>query len=258
MEPNETIAHAVELNGLTVSFPAPEGGAKVVVDGLDLTIPRGQFVSLVGRSGCGKTTLLNVVAGLVDSSGGAALVLGGSPRQARDRMGFMMARDALFPWRSAQRNVEYGLELRGVRKAERRAASARWLAAVQMSDAAHLWTWQLSQGMRQRVALARTWTLNPDILLMDEPFAALDAQTRVEVQREFLDLWHSEPGRTVIFVTHDLGEAICLADRVLLLGNGRVIDDVIIDIDRPRNLETLTADPRYLDTFNRLRRQLDH
>jgi NitT/TauT family transport system ATP-binding protein len=173
-------------------------------------------------------------------------------------MGFMMARDALFPWRTAQKNVEYGLELRGVPKAERRTQSARWLAAVQMSEASRLWTWQLSQGMRQRVALARTWALDPDILLMDEPFAALDAQTRVEVQREFLELWQSQVGRTVIFVTHDLGEAICLSDRVLLLGAGRVIDDVSIDIERPRELETLTAEPRYIEIFNRLRGQLDH
>ena len=252
------ITPAVQLDGLTISFPSPEGSTKTVVDNLDLTIPRGQFVSLVGRSGCGKTTLLNALAGLVDATEGKTEVLGTTPFDARSRMGFMMARDALFPWRTAQKNVEYGLELRGVPKAERRTQSARWLAAVQMSEASRLWTWQLSQGMRQRVALARTWALDPDILLMDEPFAALDAQTRVEVQREFLELGQSQVGRTVIFVTHDLGEAICLSDRVLLLGAGRVIDDVSIDIERPRELETLTAEPRYIEIFNRLRGQLDH
>ncbi|MDI9941985.1 ATP-binding cassette domain-containing protein [Rhodococcus sp. IEGM 1302] len=252
------ITPAVQLDGLTISFPSPDGSTKTVVDNLDLTIPRGQFVSLVGRSGCGKTTLLNALAGLVDATEGKTEVLGTTPFDARSRMGFMMARDALFPWRTAQKNVEYGLELRGVPKAERRTQSERWLAAVQMSEASRLWTWQLSQGMRQRVALARTWALDPDILLMDEPFAALDAQTRVEVQREFLELWQSQVGRTVIFVTHDLGEAICLSDRVLLLGAGRVIDDVSIDIERPRELETLTAEPRYIEIFNRLRGQLDH
>ena len=171
------ITPAVQLDGLTISFPSPDGSAKTVVDNLDLTIPRGQFVSLVGRSGCGKTTLLNALAGLVDATEGKTEVLGTTPFDARSRMGFMMARDALFPWRTARKNVEYGLELRGVPKAERRTQSARWLAAVQMSEASRLWTWQLSQGMRQRVALARTWALDPDILLMDEPFAALDAQT---------------------------------------------------------------------------------
>jgi NitT/TauT family transport system ATP-binding protein len=168
----------------------------------------------------------------------------------------MLARDALLPWRNARRNVEYGLELRGVARARRREITAHWLEAVQLQHAQHQWPWQLSQGMRQRVALARTWALDPSVLLMDEPFAALDVNTRVAVQQKFLELWQAEEHRTVLFVTHDLGEAIALADRVVLLGRGQVLDDVAIDIDRPRDLSAIESDPRYRELHERLRVQL--
>jgi len=167
-----------------------------------------------------------------------------------------LARDALLPWRNARRNVEYGLELRRVAKAERHRIAQHWLGAVQLAHAQHLWPWQLSQGMRQRVALARTWALNPDVLLMDEPFAALDINTRRSVQEKFLELWQSEVHRTVLFVTHDLGEAIALADRVVLIGDGQVMDDVAVDIGRPRDLDTVTSDPRYQQLYERLRELL--
>jgi NitT/TauT family transport system ATP-binding protein len=223
---------------------------------VDLTVSRGEFTALVGRSGCGKTTLLNMVAGLVDPTAGELSVLGKSPRAARDHLGFMLARDALLPWRSAVRNVEYGLELRGVPRAERRATALRWLEAVHLGASADLWPWQLSQGMRQRVALARTWALAPDVLLMDEPFAALDANTRRSIQTEFLQLWQNDEHRTVLFVTHDLGEAIALADRVVLLGDGRVLDDIRVGIDRPRDLTRIAAEPRYQELYGRLTARL--
>lgn len=252
-----TGGYAVRMRDIGVTFVAPDGAENTVLSGVDLSLKKGEFVALVGKSGCGKTTLLNMVAGLVDPSAGSIDVLGSAPREARTRLGFMPARDALLPWRSAQRNVEYGLELRGVPKAARREASERWLDAVHLADSKNLWPWQLSQGMRQRVALARTWCLDPDLLLMDEPFAALDANTRVSVQHEFLRLWQSDEHRAVIFVTHDLGEAIALADRVVLLGEGRILDDVVIDLERPRDLAEVTADPRYQEVFLRLRSQLD-
>lgn len=249
---------AIDISQLRVDFPTPEGGTKTVVSGVDLQIPAGQFVALIGRSGCGKTTLLNVVAGLVEPADGTALVLGKTPRKARKQLGFMMARDALFPWRSARRNVEYGLQLRGMPRQERKQTAERWLEAVGMGTSGSLWPWQLSQGMRQRVALARTWALNPDVLLMDEPFAALDAHTRVSVQNVFLELWQQQPGRSVIFVTHDLSEAISLADRVVLLGEGRILDDVLVDIERPRDLESVRTSPRFTELYDRLLRRLDH
>ena len=247
---------AIALTDVTMAYPVPGQEPRIVLSGLDLTIPAGQFTALVGRSGCGKTTLLNMVAGLTDPVSGSVTVLGAQPRSAREHVGFMLARDALLPWRNARRNVEYGLELRGVARARRREISAHWIEAVQLQHAQHQWPWQLSQGMRQRVALARTWALNPSVLLMDEPFAALDVNTRRVVQGKFLDLWQSEEHRTVLLVTHDLGEAIALADRVVLLGGGRVLDDVAVGIDRPRDLSVIEDDPRYREIHERLRAQL--
>ena len=247
---------AIALSGVTVAYPTQGHDARTVLSGIDLTIPRGEFTALVGRSGCGKTTLLNLIAGLTEPSAGSVTVLGTEPRAARKQLGFMLARDALLPWRTARRNVEYGLELRGVARAKRREIALHWLEAVQLLHAQHQWPWQLSQGMRQRVALARTWALDPAVLLMDEPFAALDVNTRMSAQKKFLELWQAEEHRTVVFVTHDLGEAIALADRVVLLGGGRVLDDVPVEIDRPRDLPMITSDPRYLRLYERLRGQL--
>jgi NitT/TauT family transport system ATP-binding protein len=254
--PAPRAANAIAINGVTVTYSTPGHDARTVLSGIDLTIRAGEFTALVGRSGCGKTTLLNMVAGLIDPSAGSVTVLGTEPRKAREHVGFMLARDALLPWRNARRNVEYGLELRGVARARRHEIATHWLEAVQLQHAERQWPWQLSQGMRQRVALARTWALDPWLLLMDEPFAALDVNTRMAVQEKFLELWQSEEHRTVLFVTHDLGEAIALADRVVLLGNGRVLDDVAIDIDRPRNLSEIEGDPRYRELHERLRGQL--
>jgi NitT/TauT family transport system ATP-binding protein len=247
---------AIAFQNVGVTYSTPGHGARTVLSGIDLTIPRGQFIALVGRSGCGKTTLLNLVAGLVEPSAGSVTVLDQEPRAARGHLGFMLARDALLPWRNARRNVEYGLELRGMPKSQRRTTTQHWLDAVQLTHAQHLWPWQLSQGMRQRVALARTWALDPDVLLMDEPFASVDVNTRLALQTKFLDLWQSEEHRTVMFVTHDLSEAISLADRVVLLGGGQILDDVTVEIERPRDLETITGDSHYQQIYERLRQQL--
>lgn len=248
-----TTRAGIELSGVTMDFDNPAGGTKRVLHGIDLTVPSGEFIALVGKSGCGKTTLLNMMAALLQPTAGTVTVAGLPPRAAREHLGFMLARDALLPWRSAVRNVEYGLELRGIGRAERRKRARRWLEAVHLGDAERLWTWQLSQGMRQRVALARTWALDPEVLLMDEPFAALDVNTRLAVQHEFLELWQSERRKTVVFVTHDLGEAIALADRIVLLGEGRILDDVEVGIDRPRDLTEIGSHPRYQELHQRLR-----
>ncbi len=247
---------AIQLCSVGVDFPTPDGGTRTVLSDIDLDIPAGQFTALVGRSGCGKTTLLNMVSGLVEPTSGTVEVVGRPPRQARSELGFMLARDALLPWRSARRNVEYGLELRGVSRSVRRERARAWLDAVHLADAENLWPWQLSQGMRQRVALARTWALDPAVLLMDEPFAALDAQTRLSIQNEFLRLWHTDHDRTVLFVTHDLGEAIALADRIVLMGNGRILEDITVGIDRPRDLELVAGHPRYIELVELLRDRL--
>ncbi|MDF3319985.1 ABC transporter ATP-binding protein [Rhodococcus sp. C3V] len=249
----QTVDARINFENVGVDFPDPAGGTKRVLDNINLEIPHGQFIALVGKSGCGKTTLLNMAAALVSPTQGEITVAGTSPRDARSQLGFMLARDALLPWRSAVRNVEYGLELRGVGKAERRERARKWLGLVGLSNAESLWPWQLSQGMRQRVALARTWALNPNVLLMDEPFAALDVFTRVSVQNAFLDLWQSDQRKTVIFVTHDLGEAIALADRIVVLGEGRILDDVEVGLERPRDLESINEHPGFRELHERLR-----
>jgi NitT/TauT family transport system ATP-binding protein len=167
----------------------------------------------------------------------------------------MLARDALIPWRTALRNVEYGLEIRGVAKADRRETARRYLNLVQLEKAHGRFPAQLSQGMRQRVALARTWALSPRVLLMDEPFAALDAQTRAEVQSQFLELWTTDP-HTVLFVTHDLQEAITLADRVVVVAQGCVVGNVEMPFERPRDPILLADDPRFRSIYMHLRQLL--
>jgi len=212
----------------------------VALEGVDLDIPAGQFVALVGASGCGKTTLLNMMAGLIEPSGGTITVDGSRPSLPNPDIGYMFARDALLPWRTAQRNVELPLETRRVGRRERTARAKEMLDMVGLKGRERQFRLQLSQGMRQRVALARTLASDPSLLLMDEPFAALDARTKLAMQMEFLGIWERHQGsdkrKTVVFVTHDLQEAVLLADRVIVMlpNPGRIAQDRIIDLPRPR------------------------
>ena len=244
---------AVSLRHVTVSFDDPATGApNRVLDDLTLSSPPGEFLVLVGRSGCGKTTVLNVLSGLIDDVDGEVTVNGRTAREARSSLGYMFARDALIPSRTALGNVEVGLEIRGVARAERREVARRLLDTLGLGDAHRRYPWQLSQGMRQRVALARTWALNPELVLMDEPFAALDAQTRESVRAQFVELWEHRRSN-VVFVTHDLSEALLLGDRVVLLGQrGAIIEDLRLDFPRPRDPATLP----YTDEFVELERRL--
>ena len=244
---------AIMVEGVNVRFRDRDGKAVRVLRDLDLEIPMGQFTAIVGRSGCGKTTLLNVLAGLIEPDSGSAKVLGRAPIAARSHMGFMPARDALMPWRSALRNVEYGLELRRIPRAVRRERARQYLELVGLAHAAQRWPWQLSQGMRQRVALARAWVLEPDVLLMDEPFAALDAQTRESVRDHFVSLLDSGKRCTVVLVTHDLEEAVILADRIVVLGEGRVIADMAMSTHRTRNPDELFENAEKLAILRQLR-----
>jgi NitT/TauT family transport system ATP-binding protein len=239
VRPAEAVEAAVRIEGLSVTFDQPDGTSHEVLREVDLEVPRGQFIALVGRSGGGKTTILNVLTGLISPSSGTASVLGRAPRQARSGVGFVPARDALLPWRTALRNVEYGMELRGVDRQERRERARHYLRLVGLEDAAHRWPWQLSQGMRQRVALVRAWAVEPELLLMDEPFAALDADTRQSVRAKFRDLLDDGAHRSVIFVTHDLDEAVLLADRVIVLSGGRFTADRLVP---PRTGNNVTSD----------------
>ncbi|MDF1706157.1 MAG: ABC transporter ATP-binding protein [Aeromicrobium sp.] len=217
-----------------------DGNAVTALWDFTLDIPSGQFVSIVGPSGCGKTTFLQIVGGLVEPGAGELTIDGESVDGPGDSVGYMLARDALLPWRSAQRNVEFSLEARKVGKAERAAAARAWLEKVHLGGFEDARVTELSQGMRQRVAIARTLAAEPRCLLMDEPFAALDAQTRALVQYEFVRIWENlRP--TVVLITHDLSEAIALSDRVVLMSHrpGRIVADMEIDLPRPRDEEVL-------------------
>ncbi|HLU98565.1 MAG TPA: ABC transporter ATP-binding protein [Thermobifida alba] len=212
----------------------------VALQDVNVDIQAGQFVALVGASGCGKTTMLNMLAGLVEPTHGEVRLDGRPPQLPNMDIGYMFARDALLPWRTARKNVELPLETRGWGRRERRERAEEMLELVGLKGRESQYRLQLSQGMRQRVALARTLAPDPSLLLMDEPFAALDARTKLTLQAEFLRIWeHNQTGdrrKTVIFVTHDLQEAVLLADRVIVMlpHPGRVAEDRVIDLPRPR------------------------
>lgn len=223
-------------------------------DDVDLDIKQGEFVALIGPSGCGKTTLLNMVAGLVCPSDGQVLLDGRSiGTSVPDGLGYMMARDALMPWRTAQKNVEFSLEPLGLSRSERADRAAAALEQVRLAGFEHHYPSQLSQGMKQRVAIARTLVAEPKIVLMDEPFAALDAQTRVLLHEQFLELWEATRS-TVILVTHDLNEAILLADRVVIMSArpGRIKRDIHVDLPRPRDIERLQVSTEYQAIYGQL------
>jgi NitT/TauT family transport system ATP-binding protein len=232
----------------------------VALEGVDIEIPRGQFVALVGASGCGKTTLLNMVAGLIHPTHGTVTVGGSAPTVPNLDVGYMFARDALLPWRTAQRNVELPLETRGQGRKERAERARLMLDMVGLQGRERQFRLQLSQGMRQRVALARTLAADPSLLLMDEPFAALDARTKLTMQMEFLRIWEGHQGsdtrKTVLFVTHDLQEAVLLADRVIVMlpHPGRIAQDRVIDLPRPR-AEDL-GEILYTDQFKQIAHEL--
>lgn len=234
-----------------------EENTLLVIDGVSFEVPRGQFLAIVGPSGCGKTTILNMIAGLVRPTSGTVW-RDGEPTLRPDRhVGYMFARAALMPWRTARKNIEIGLEFRGVPPREAGDVADRLLELVGLNNFANSYPGQLSQGMRQRVALARTLAIDPQFLLMDEPFAALDAQTKLVLQEEFVRIWEGT-GKTVVFVTHDLAEAVALADRVLVFTArpGRVKSDFSIDIPRPRSIEEVRLGETFRELYERIWRDL--
>ena len=234
-----------------------ESHANRVLLDVNLTVRRGEFVALVGPSGCGKTTILNMVAGLVRPQAGAVLRDGLPVNGPASNMGYMFARPALLPWRRVLSNVELGLEVRHVPRSTRAAIAKQYLDLVGLGQKARSYPGQLSQGMRQRVNLARTLATDPELLLMDEPFAALDAQTKLVLQEEFLRIWE-QTKKSVLWVTHDLSEAVALADRVVLLtaAPGRIKSDTAIELGRPRSPDRLRFDDTFQHILESLWRQL--
>lgn len=238
----------ISVQGLSVSF----GQRRNALSGVDLGVREGEFVALIGASGCGKTTLLNVIAGLVPAAGGTVTVRNAPPTAGRGDICYILARDALLPWRTVLGNVEYGLELSGVGRDERERRALAYIEKVGLQSYRDFYPSKLSQGMRQRVSLARAFAVGRKVYLMDEPFSALDSQTKLLLHDQLLGLWDSS-GATVVFVTHDIGEAITLADRVVVMskkGTG-VADEIAVDLARPRSADALQADARYHDIYRR-------
>ena len=234
------------------------GGSESRVHALDdisFAVERGEFVSLVGPSGCGKTTLLNAIAGLHSPSAGMITLAGAAPKAGRADVAYMFATDCLLPWRRTIDNVAFAMEVRGIPESERRERAHQLLGRVGLAGFEMAYPSQLSRGMRQRAALARTFALNSPILLMDEPFGALDAQTKLILERLLLSLWEEgEQRTTVLFVTHDLHEAIILSDRVLVFSRspGRLKADTRIPFRRPRDPLRMQGMSDYHDVFSKL------
>jgi NitT/TauT family transport system ATP-binding protein len=242
-------AAAIALEGITCTFAARGGaGRYTAVADTTLRIAPGEFVSVVGPTGCGKSTLLNVAAGLLAPSAGRVLVHGAPLAGINARAGYMFQTDALMPWRNTIDNVTAGLEFRGQSKAEAGTAAREWLRRVGLAGFEDRYPHQLSGGMRKRVALAQMLILDPELLLMDEPFSALDVQTRQLMENELLELW-SANRKSVLFITHDLEEAISLSDRVVVLAAGpatRPIGEFAIDLPRPRDVAEIRLTPRFV------------
>jgi NitT/TauT family transport system ATP-binding protein len=243
-------AAALALERITCTFAARGGAATrfTALRDTTLVVAPGEFVSVVGPTGCGKSTLLNVAAGLLAPSAGDVRVFGEPLAGINRHAGYLFQTEALMPWRNALDNVTTGLEFRGVPRDEALARAREWLRRVGLGGFGDRYPHHLSGGMRKRVSLAQTLILDPQILLMDEPFSALDVQTRQLMENELLELW-SQDRKSVVFITHDLEEAIALADRVVVLSAGpeaHPIGEYVIDLPRPRDVSEIRLTPRFL------------
>jgi NitT/TauT family transport system ATP-binding protein len=243
----------IRLENVEHYYEPQQGRAVQALMKTSLVVEPGEFVAIVGPSGCGKTTLLNLVGGLLEPSEGEILIDSRPPKAGAPDLGYLFARDCLLGWRTAARNVALPLEIRGIGRVERDSRVAAMLTLVGLNDFGHAHPAELSQGMRQRVALARMLVTEPTTLLMDEPFSALDAQTRLLMHLHFLSIWERFKS-TVLLITHDLGEAITLADRVIVFSRspGRIKGEYRIDIPRPRRVADLQANAHYHDLFRQI------
>ncbi len=242
---------ALALENISCTFISRDDRSQryTAVTDTTLVAEEGEFVCVVGPTGCGKSTLLNVAAGLLLPSRGSVKVFGEALLGINNRAGYLFQAEALMPWRSALDNVVVGLEFRGMERAQAVARGNDWLKRVGLTGFGGRYPHQLSGGMRKRVSLAQTFILNPQILLMDEPFSALDVQTRQLMENELLDLWSAER-KSVVFITHDLEEAIALSDRVVVLSAGpesHPIGEYRIDLERPRDVSEIRLTPRFIE-----------
>lgn len=239
----------VSIDSVTMSF-----GTYVAVQDVNLSVADGEFVAIVGPTGCGKSTILNAIAGLLKPSSGTVAIDGQPVRGVQNDIGYLFQQDALLPWKTALENVELGPMFKGTGAAERREQSMKWLAKVGLKGFEHRYPHQLSGGQRKRVQMAQALITGPKVILMDEPFSALDIHTRHLMQNELLRLWQEER-RAVVMITHDLEEAIALGDRVVVLAAGprsRVIDSFPVDLQRPRDVAEIKLDSRFMDLYRNI------
>jgi len=245
---------AIALNGVDVAFPLADGGVYRAVESATLKVADGEFVSIVGPTGCGKSTLLNIAAGLLAPAAGRVDIFGNVLTTLNRQAGYLFQADALFPWKTALENVAIGPETAGTPQAEARARAGDWLSRVGLGSFGDRYPHMLSGGQRKRVGLAQVLIRDPKILLMDEPFGPLDAQTRQIMGNLLLDLWSADR-KAVLFVTHDLEEAIALSDRVVIMSAGpaaRIIGDWRVNLSRPRDIAEIKLDP----AFHELHREI--
>ncbi len=246
---------ALSFQNITVTFTSQsDGSSYTAVRDTTIDIADGEFVSVVGPTGCGKSTLLNIAAGLLRASSGEVKIFGQPLQGINAQAGYMFQAESLMPWRSALDNVTAGLQFRGVARDEANKRGEDWLARVGLAGFGARYPHQLSGGMRKRVALAQMLILDPKIMLMDEPFSALDIQTRQLMENELLQLWEADK-KSVLFITHDLEEAISLSDRVIVLAAGpgtHPIGEFVIDLPRPRDVAEIRMTPRFLQLHEQI------
>lgn len=241
----------VSIQGIEKKYNTRKGEV-VALNGVNFDIKENEFICVIGPSGCGKSTLLNIIAGLLEPTAGQILVDGKPIQGTGTDRGVVFQQYALFPWLTVKKNVEFGLKLKGLSKDECDSIAMKYLKMVELEKFADSYPKELSGGMKQRVAIARAYAMNPEVLLMDEPFGALDAQTRTQLQTELLKAWREE-NKTCFFVTHDIEEAIVLATRVVIMSArpGRIKEVVDIDIPYPRDQETKMSE-RFIELKNHI------
>ncbi len=248
---------AVDVHNVSLTFETADGQVEALSD-VSLQVAEGEFVSFIGPSGCGKTTMLRLIADLQQPTAGTLLVNGVSAEQARleRRYGYVFQAPALFPWRTIERNLKLPLEIMGFSEAEQRVRAKRYLALVNLSGFERKFPWQLSGGMQQRVSIARALSFDPALLLMDEPFGALDEIVRDHLNEQLLQLWN-KTGKTVLFVTHSIPEAVFLSTRIVVMSPrpGRIIDIIGCDFPSQRTLE-IRETPEFLRIAKRVREGL--
>jgi NitT/TauT family transport system ATP-binding protein len=251
------MAAAIELSGATKRFLTPSGATYTALRDLNMTVQPGEFCAVVGPTGCGKSTTLALISGLEPVSDGEVDVFGKPVKGITDGIGYVFQTDAVFPWKTVLENVAAGPRYHGASARDARERARDWIKRVGLAGFEDRYPYQLSGGMRKRVALAQSLINGPRILLMDEPFSALDVQTRSLMENELLNLW-SASSASVVFVTHDLEEAISLSDRVVVItaGPGTVKSNYAIDLPRPRNVAEIRFQPRFVEIYEEIWKDL--